>query len=118
MNISLDSNNDIAMVNGGLPLVTGIEEIRQSLTHRLSFFQADWFLDLDLGIPYFQTIFQKATEVSQVEGIYLDVIANTPGVLDITSFNLSINSATRVLSMDFTVNTSDGVLDYTFSNEV
>ena len=118
MNISVDSNNDITMVDGGLPLVTGLEEIRQSITQSLSSFQEDWFLNLDLGIPYFQTILKKATSLSEVESIYLEVIASTTGVLDITSFNMVLDTGTRILEVELTADTSDGVLDFTFSNEV
>lgn len=115
MNISLDSNKDIAMVDGGLPLVTGIEETRQLIDQTLNSFEGDWFLNLDLGLPYFQTILQKSTTVSAVENIYLETIASIRGVLDIETFNLSLNDATRKADISFRVVTSDGLLDYSTS---
>jgi hypothetical protein len=116
MNIFLDGNNDIAMVDGGLLLITGIEETRQLLQQTLSFFQADWFLDLNLGLPYFQTILQKATSISAVEGIYLDTIAAVPGVLDIETFNLAFDKTTRRADVTFRVVTSNGILDFSTLN--
>ncbi len=117
MNIFLDSNNDIAMVDGGLLLVTGIEEIRQLLGQTLRSFQADWFLNLDLGLPYLQTMFQKITSLAAIEGVFLEAIAAVPGVLDIETFNLSFDKTTRKADVTFRVTTSDGVLDFTLSEE-
>jgi hypothetical protein len=112
MNIGLSSDNDIQIVDGNLPLVTGIEEIRQLTLQTLTAFEGDWFLDLDSGMPYFQTILQKATSISQIEGIYLDVISTIPGILDIESFNLSFTASTRQASISFRARTTDGVLDF------
>lgn len=117
MNISVDGNNDIVMVDGGLPLVTGIEETRQLLKQTLSSFQADWFLDLDLGLPYFQTILKKSTTVSALEGFYLDEISGVAGVLDIETFNLSFDTTNRRVDISFRVTTSDGVLDFNLNDE-
>ena len=117
MNISLDSNNDIAIVDGGLPLVTGIEETRQLLKQTLQSFRGDWFLNLDLGLPYFQTILRKSTTVSAIENIYLEAIASVKGVLDIDTFNLSFNPATREADITFRVITSNGLLDFSTNEE-
>jgi len=103
---------DIGIVDGGLPMVTGIDEVRQAITSALLSFEGDWFLDLDLGMPYFQTILQKSTTLSEIETIFLDTISQVPGVLDIETFTLDLDPATRVLDIATRVRTSDGVLDY------
>ncbi len=112
MNISLSNDNDIQIIDGGLPLVTGIEEIRQLCGQILRSFQGDWFLNLDKGMPYFQTILLKATSVSGIEAIYLDVIGRIPGIIDIRTFTLSYDPANRILNIAFTAQTTDGVLDF------
>jgi len=112
MNIGLSSGNDIYVVDGDLPLVTGIEEIRQLVGQVLRSSQGDWFLDFDIGLPFFQTIFQKATSISEIENIYLDRISLVPGVLDITKFDLVSDAATRSINIIFTARTSDGVLNF------
>ena len=112
MNISLSSDNDIVIVDGDLPLVEGIEEIRQLVTQRLSAFEGDWFLDLDSGLPYFQVILQKATSISQIEGIYLEEIASIPGILDIESFNIEFEPGNRRADISFRARTTDGVLNF------
>jgi hypothetical protein len=112
MNISLSGDNDIQIIDAGLPLVTGIEEIRQLVGQTLRSFEGDWFLDLDLGLPYFQTILQKATSVSGIEAIYLSAIGAIPGIVDILTFNLSFDPANRIMNIAFSAQTTDGVLDF------
>jgi len=112
MNISLNAFNDIYVEDGDLPLVTGIEEIRQLTGQTLRSFQGDWFLNFDLGMPYYQTIFKKATTISDVEGIFLDRITSVPGILSITKFDMDFDAKTRVLNILFTAKTTDGVLDF------
>ena len=116
MNLSLDEDNNLPVIDGNLKTKTGIEEISQMLETRFKSFQGDWFLDLDQGMPYYQEIFLKSTTVTEIESIFLQVVAGTPGVLDIREFNLSLEPSTRTLTIEFTVLTTDGVLD--FSTEV
>lgn len=117
MNIFVDNNNDIVMVDGGLLLVTGLEEMRQSVGQALRSFEGDWFLNLELGLPYFQSILQKATSVSEVENIFLDTISNIPGVLDLETFQLSFDKTTRRADISFRALTSNGILDFNLNNE-
>ena len=117
MNIFLDDNNDIVMVDGGLSLVTGLEEIRQLVGQVLRSFQANWFLNLDLGMPYFQTILKKSTTPAQLESIYLDAITRTQGILDVESFRLDFDKATRTVNVIFTAQTSDGVINFNLNGE-
>ncbi len=112
MNIGLNAYNDIYTVDGDLPLVTGIEEIRQMTGQMLRSFQGDWFLDLELGMPFFQTIFKKATSISDIEGIYLDRISAIPGILDITKFDLEYTKGSREINIVFTAITTDGILNF------
>ena len=111
MNIELQ-DMDIGFIDGALPMVTGIDEVRQTLTNALSSFQGEWFLDLDLGMPYFQIILQKATSLSTIEAYFLEAISSVPGVLDIETFEMDFDEKTRVLDITTRVRTSDGVLDF------
>lgn len=112
MNIFLNSDNDIQIVDGGLPLVTGLDEIRQMASCRLQAFEGDWFLNLDLGMPYFQEILKKVTTASQIEAIFLQEIGSIPGILDIDEFNLEFIDATRTLNVTFRATTTAGILDF------
>ena len=112
MNIGLNEYSDIYVESGDLPLLTGIDELTQLTAQVLRSFQGDWFLDLDLGMPYYQTIFEKATSISDVEGIFLDTISKISGILDITKFDADFDPATRSLNIIFTATTTDGLLNF------
>lgn len=116
-NINVNDDGDIAMVDGGLKIVSGIDETKQLLDQTLSAAQGDWFLDTDIGMPFFQDILKKSTTVFEIESIYLDAINALPGVLDIETFDLSLDPGTRVLSISFRVRTTDGVLDYNLNQD-
>ena len=112
MNLLLTTDNDLKLIDGSLTLVEGIDEVAQKIKQVLLSVRGDWFLDLDLGLPFFQEILKKATSVSAVENIYLDAISGVPGVLDITKFRLDFQSSTRTANIVFEVTTSNGVLNY------
>ena len=116
-NIAVNEEGDIAVVDGALGIVSGIDELTQLIDQTLSASQGDWFLDIDLGIPNFQVILKKSTSIAQIESIYLDTINAIPGILEIETFNLSLDSATRVLSISFRARTTDGVLDYNLNQD-
>ncbi len=113
MNLSVSDDNDIAIVDGSIPLVEGLDEIAQKSKLSLLNAKGDWFLNLEQGLPFFETIFKKSTSLAQVEAIYLREISNIAGVLDILKFNIEVDKATRKLFVTFTARTSDGVLDFT-----
>jgi hypothetical protein len=112
MNLLLTNDNDLKIIDGSLATVDGIDEVAQKLKQVLLAVQGDWFLDLDLGLPLFSLILQKATSISAIENTYIDAIAAVPGVLDITKFRLDYVEETRTANITFEVTTSDGVLNY------
>lgn len=112
MNLLLNSDNDIQVIDGNIPLAKGIDQVEQAVGLHLKAFAGDWFLNFDLGIPYFQTIFKKGVTLSQVEALYIDTILSVPAVLDLQTFNISFDAATRKLSIDFSALTTNGLLNY------
>ncbi len=112
MNVLLSKDNDIVPVDGNLGLVSGIEELSQLAKQNLLSVKGDWFLNLDAGLPMYETILRKSTTMSEVEQIYLDAITQIPGVISIESFNLDFDEKTRTANITFRAITSDGMLDY------
>lgn len=112
MNILLNTEGDIEVVDGALPLVVGIDEIAQLCKQHLLASEGDWFLNLDLGLPFFQFIFKKTTTLSGIEGIYLTAIARVPGIININTFSLAFEPTTRTLDVTFQAQTTSGVLNF------
>lgn len=93
-----------------LQLVSGIESIAQDLRTRLAFFQGEWFLDEEFGIPYFQSILGRKTALSAVREIFRVQILNTPGVLALAALELSEGSTQREFTLTFKATTDLGEL--------
>jgi hypothetical protein len=113
MNIGLTEDLDIAIVDGGLWMVTGKEEIRQLLIQKLLRIKGEWFLDLDDGLEYFEVILEKGTSLADIEAIYINEIISTPGVIDINEFNLIYNPTTRQADITCQIDTVDGEINFT-----
>jgi len=111
MNIQL-VDGDIALVNSQIQMISGLDEMAQKVDNCLNSFKGDWFLDLTLGVPYFQTILQKGTTDDQIEAILTDYIASIEGVITILSFEIETNKSTREASIKVRIKTKDGVLDF------
>lgn len=103
---------DIAVVDNNISLTTGLDAIRQHLWIRFQIFLGEWFLDTEVGVPYFQYILVKNTTLVVVQEILKNVILDTPGVLSLISFDFDFTRPSRSLSLDFKALTTDGVIDF------
>lgn len=79
------------------------ESLATKLRNRLLFFLGEWFLDIRLGVPYFQGIYVKAPNLIIVRRILFDVLSNTPGVAEVSSLTLNYSPGVRELSFYFKV---------------
>lgn len=107
-NLKLATDGDLDFSTGNLQIVTGTAEIAQKVSVRLKFFLGEWFLDQRLGIPYFQQVFIKNPQFSVLNNLFRGVVVNTPGIAEVQSFSLALNSATRTLTVTFLARASTG----------
>lgn len=104
-----DENGDRAIVNGDFALAYDEVGIRQLIESYLSFFLEEWFLDLTIGMPYFQRIFIKNPSLVEVREYYRETLASVPGVKEILSLGVEyIDSAARKAGVNWNVNTDVG----------
>ena len=108
----MNGDNDIHVEDGELPLVTGLKETEQLTRQVLKSSIDDWFLDLELGLPFFQQIFKKATTIADIEGIFLDRITAIPSILNVSKFDIEYEPTTRDVNIIFTAKTTDGILNF------
>ena len=107
--LKLTTAGDLDLSTGNLQLLDGNEEIAQKLKYRLQFFFGEWFLDQRLGIPYYEDIFIKNPDLVVVQGIFREVIIETPGVVGIVGeLVLDLVAATRLLTVAFSATLSSG----------
>lgn len=108
---SLDDDLDIT--NEQMYIVEGDDAIVQHLLVRLRFFKGEWFLNPLLGMPYYDTVLVKNPDLVAIRGIFREAILTTPGILSIDSLNMSLDTPTRTLTVEFTALKDDGgTLDF------
>ena len=69
------------------------ESIAQRIKVRLLRYQGEYFLNENLGLPYFQQILVKGTAKEYIDTLIIDEISETVGVLTIDSFESTVSLA-------------------------
>lgn len=108
----LDADGDILLTNNQITMTTGSEAIRQHLQCRFRFFLGEWFLDEEVGVPYFRDILIKKPVFSVVQQILKGVILDTPGVIELSSFSFEYDQFERQASLDFQCLSTEGFIDF------
>jgi len=118
--IKLTSADDFDVSSGNLAIVTGLDSLVQRIRTRLKTFSEECFLDKSLGVPYFQQVFKnKDPRVSALNAAFGDAILSVEGVQRILEINYSLDSATRVLTVNFSVLSQSGdSIDSALTTEV
>lgn len=114
------SFGDLLMLGGDLVLTQDIDPrgthpVLQDVLQRLRTFLGEWFLDNTIGVPWFQQILGPQGPNSATDATLQNVVLGTPGVLMLTEWSASVNSATRTLSLHFVATTAAGKISYTGS---
>jgi len=109
MDLLLDSEtNDMVFVNGDCPVTQKlISVVSQRLKVTLYTFLGEWFLDRSVGVPYVQQVFGKIRSKQSVDLIFQQIIAADPDVIEILSFESTLENASRGYSMVFSVRVID-----------
>ena len=114
LNLTADeaTRNDLVFAGRDLATVSGSELVAQRLQVALQLFKGEWFLDADAGIPWYQEILEKGVDVTVVDSILRKQIVATEGVNRILKYASSIDAATRIVSVAFTVDTVYGPVEF------
>lgn len=83
------------------------EEVAQLLYTRFRFFKGEWFLNLLLGIPYYQSILGQKVSLAIVTRILQSVVQTCPGVASVQTFALTPQPQ-RGLLVVFSCTLADG----------
>lgn len=102
IDLKLSADHWDLVVDIDLSLVVDQPEVVQHIRQRLQTFLAEWFLDLSVGVPWFQQILGKVQYLSTVTTILKAVVVESPGVKEVTSFTVGEADAERTVRVDFT----------------
>lgn len=104
----LDANGDLAL--GGTQLISGYtaEEVAQNVRTRLKFFLGEWFLNTADGTDWFGGVLGKGSRLATRESIIRRRILLTPGCVGMTSFSVTSDPVTRLLTVTATITSASG----------
>lgn len=110
IDLLLDSNNDLVFKDGDLVFSTGIDAVVQQCRIAMQMFQGEWFLNLDAGLPYWESILgQKPKVAIQAAQIYIRrELELVDGVVDITKLEVTYVRESRMLKITWQVDTEFG----------
>ena len=104
---ALDTDHDIFVTAGQLARVSEVDEVVQKITTQLMHFLGEWWLDLNSGTPWFQSILGESTRGGEAESILKTIITDTPGVTSLSRFRADL-SPDRALAVTFEAQTEFG----------
>lgn len=100
-------DNDIMIVNGDIAVVDEPDATGQRIKDRLRTFKGEWFLDRSFGPPYREQILVKNPRLEIIGAIIRSEIAKSASGTFV-SFEASLNSTTRQLTVSTTLDTTFG----------
>jgi hypothetical protein len=110
--IALMPNGDLLLDAQGLHWVSGIDAVVQAVLIRIRLFFREWFLNQDIGVPYFEELIGDASKVPGVEdrarAAFAAQILDAPGVVEILQLNVVVDSGGRKMTVTFQVRCAFG----------
>ncbi len=115
MNFGLNADGDLNIVNNNWFLITGKDEIMQIVRANLEAVAGEWFLDLSLGLPWFDQILEKQNSGTNLDVIFIDALKTSEGVISVINFRSSLDRVARSLFIETSFATLDGILEFSGS---
>ena len=102
----LTSDGDMTIGHGSEDFhIDSADGVAQNVMTRLRLWKGSWFIDTEEGTPWLQEILGKH---DAIDAVVKSRILDTPGVLEIASFESILDPNRRELTITATVNTSYG----------
>lgn len=102
----LDEDGDMCFGHGSADFYEDCADgVAQNVRTRLSLWRGQWFIDTEEGTPWIQQVLGHR---AVAEAVLRSRILETPGVVDITSFETVFNPETRKLTVSVTIETNYG----------
>lgn len=111
-----DSSGDYTFGNGLQNFwINTPEAVAQAVQTSLLLWLGEWFLNIDEGTPYMESILGKHTQ-TQADLAFQDRILSVQGVSNIASYQSIVDSRSRTFSLTCTLNTIYGPTSLQISN--
>lgn len=105
----LDQNNDLVITHD-LDFSRGIDAVVQSCRIALQIVQGEWFLDLDVGIPYWDNILAQKPliAIAACQVAFTTELLSIEGVISVTKMDITYNRETRTMTVIWQILTGLG----------
>lgn len=100
------STGDVQISQVG-SLLTGAEYARQKIFQVLRMFKGEWEWSPKDGIAYYRDILVKGPNIALIQDIYKTKILTVPGIVAVNRLELSVDPASRLLSVSFSATYRD-----------
>jgi hypothetical protein len=111
LDVALDPDGDILIDADGLHFVGGAEGVAQLIRIGIRLFRAEWYLNLEEGMPWFEEILGEKFNEDLTRQRLKEVILSRPGVLEILQLTIVPPGKDRALSVTCAVRTVFGNTD-------
>lgn len=105
IDLLLDANGDLVIP---VQFVSGLQAVIQRVKIRLQMFRGEWFLNQELGVPYYQEVLGHKFDKAKTLSIFRQPIITTPGVIELISISVTFDPHTRLMSISFRAITGFG----------
>ena len=102
--------HDLIIENGDFLLINNAERIAQQIKITILEWLGEWFLDLRDGVPYREYVLVKNPNLIHIRSILITKISAVNGVDKVKTMKLDLDKKNRVLTVDFEVLTSFGLI--------
>ncbi len=79
------------------------EYVSQKIENVLSTFKNEWFLDRDIGIPYYDRVLIKNADLNDINNIFLIAITGIAEVQEVIEFSTDYDGSERKYTVSFKV---------------
>lgn len=119
-NLKLDTAGDLALESNRLVLVSGVDEIRQRWLIAIRTILGEWFLDRNVGVPYFdvpdvdyngRAITDKLLNKRTLQQIFADATRRVDGVIAVkrvTVGDIDVQARSVDLTVEATIEGENG----------
>lgn len=113
LDVALDTDGDIKIdPQLGLVFVSGIDGIVQLARISMLLFLGEWFMNMDIGIPYYDELLGDASKTPGVreraEAVFAAAILGVPGVVSINQLTVDIDPSGRSMTVTWSAATLFG----------
>lgn len=108
VDLSLDANGDLAIIDGDCPLTKGKAGLVQAVRVSILLGLGEFFLELGSGTDWFGSILGRNYDEARARATISASILAVNGITAVTNLSLSLDVATRTLTIRWAATASFG----------